>query len=153
MRRSRLAAAGPALLIAGCGASLIVGCGASPDSRGGAPRASGPPPASQLAPPRATCGTTRTAVNVPVIIEVEKGAAACSLAMRIQDAYTDEVRAGRVRGTGGGAPVQVDGWTCQGEDTPTIVQTGEASECHRDGTQIVAVLNLQAAPSPSGSSG
>jgi hypothetical protein len=145
MRRSRLAAAGLALLIAGCGAS--------PDPQGGPPHASAPPSATQLAPPRAICGTARTAVNVPVIIEVEKGAAACSLAMRIQDAYTAEVRAGRVRGTGGGAPVRVDGWTCQGEDTPTIVQTGEASQCHRGGTEIVAVLNLQAAPTPSGSFG
>lgn len=145
MRRSRLAAAGLALLIAGCGAS--------PDPQTGPRHASGPATATQLAPPRATCGTTRTAVNVPVIIEVEKGAAACSLAMRIQDAYTAEVRAGRVRGNGGGAPVQVDGWTCQGEDTPTIVQTGEASQCHRGGTEIVAVLNLRAAPTPSGSAG
>jgi hypothetical protein len=145
MRRSRLAAAGLAVLIAGCGASS--------GSHGGLPRVSGPPPASQLAPPRATCGATRTAVNVPVIIEVEKGAAACSLAMRIQDAYTAQVRAGRVRGTGGGAPVRVDGWTCQGEDTPTIVQTGEASQCHRGGTEIVAVLDLQASPTPSGSAG
>lgn len=145
MRRSRLAAAGLALLIAGCGAS--------PDPQTGAQHASEPPTATQLAPPRATCGTTRTAVNVPVIIEVEKGAAACSLAMRIQDAYTAEVRAGRVQGNGGGAPVQVDGWTCQGEDTPTIVQTGEASQCHRGGTEIVAVLNLRAAPTPSGSAG
>jgi hypothetical protein len=145
MRRSRLAAAGLALLIAGCGAS--------PDAQTGPRHVSGPPTATQLAPPRATCGTTRTAVNVPVIIEVEKGAAACSLAMRIQGAYTAEVRAGRVPGNGGGAPVRVDGWTCQGEDTPTIVQTGEASQCHRDGTEIVAVLNLQAAPTPSGSAG
>ena len=145
MRRSRLAAAGLALLIAGCGAS--------PDAQTGPQHVSGPPTATQLAPPRATCGTTRTAVNVPVIIEVEKGAAACSLAMRIQDAYTAEVRAGRVQGNGGGAPVRVDGWTCQGEDTPTIVQTGEASQCHRGGTEIVAVLNLKAAPTPSGSAG
>jgi hypothetical protein len=143
MRRSRLAAAGLALLIAGCGASPV------PNS--GPPHPSGPASATQLAPPRATCGTTRTAVNVPVIIEVEKGTAACSVAMRIQDAYTAEVRAGRVRGSGGGAPLQVDGWTCQGENTPTVVQTGEASQCHRGGTQIVAVLNLQAAPTPSGS--
>jgi hypothetical protein len=143
MRRSRLAAAGLALLVAGCGAS--------PDPHSGAPHPSGPASATQLAPPRTTCGTTRTAVNVPVIIEVEKGSAACSLAMRIQDAYTAQVRAGHIRGTGGGAPVRVDGWTCQGEDTPTIVQTGEASQCHRGGTEIVAVLNLQAAPTPSGS--
>jgi hypothetical protein len=153
MWRSRLAAAGLAVLIAACGAWLIAGCSASTDPHGGPSHASGPPSATQLAPPRATCGTTRTAVNVPVIIEVEKGTAGCSLAMRIQDAYTAEVQAGRVQGTGGGAPVRVDGWTCQGEDTPTIVQTGEASECHRGGTQIVAVLNLQATPSPSGSSG
>jgi hypothetical protein len=145
MRRSWLAAAGLALLVAGCGAS--------PEAQSGPPHASGPASATQLTPPRATCGTTRTAVNVPVIIEVEKGSAACSLAMRIQDAYTAVVRAGRVRGTGGGAPVRVDGWTCQGEDTPTIVQTGEASQCHRGGTQIVAVLNLQATPTPSGSAG
>lgn len=145
MRRSRLAAAGLAVLIAGCGASA--------DPQSGPAHASAPGSATQLAPPRATCGTTRTAVNVPVIIEVEKGAAACSLAMRIQDAYTAEVRAGRVRGTGGGAPLLVDGWTCQGEDTPTIVQTGEASRCHRGGTEIVAVLNLQATPTPSGSAG
>src|SRR5215469_14849553 len=153
MRRSRLAATGLALLVVGCGAWLVAGCGASPDPQSGRTRASSPPPATQLAPPRATCGTTRTAVNVPVIIEVEKGTAACSLAMHIQDAYTAEVRAGRVQGTGGGAPVRVNGWTCQGEDTPTTVQTGEASECHRGGTEIVAVLNLQAAPTPSGSSG
>ena len=145
MRRSRLAAAGLALLIAGCGAS--------PNSQGAPPHASGPASATQLAPPRATCGTTRTAINVPVIIEVEKGTAACSLAMRIQDAYTAEVRAGRVRGSGGGAPLQVDGWTCQGEATPTVVQTGEASQCHRGGTEIVAVLNLQATPTASGSGG
>jgi hypothetical protein len=145
MRRSWLAAAGLALLVAGCGAS--------PEAQSGPPHASGPASATQLTPPRATCGTTRTAVNVPVIIEVEKGSAACSLAMRIQDAYTAEVRAGRVRGSGGGAPLQVDGWTCQGENTPTVVQTGEASHCHRGGTEIVAVLNLQAAPTPSESAG
>ena len=143
MRRSRLAAAGLAL--------LVTGCGASPGPQGGPPRASGPPPPTQLAPPRATCGTTRTAVNVPVIIEVDKGAANCSLAMRVQDDYTEQVRAGRVWGNGGGAPVRVDGWTCQGQATPTIVRTGEASQCRRDGTEIVAVLDLRAAPAPSGS--
>jgi hypothetical protein len=143
MRRSRWAAAGLAL--------LITGCGASPVAQGGPPRGSGPPPATRLPPPRATCGTTRTAVNVPVIIEIEKGAAPCSLAMRVQRDYTEQVRAGHVRGTGGGAPVRVDGWTCQGQATPTIVRTGEASQCRRDGTEIVAVLDLRAAPAPSAS--
>jgi hypothetical protein len=90
---------------------------------------------------------------VPVIVEVEKGTAACSLAMRIQRGYTALVRAGRVPGNGGGAPVQVNGWTCQGEDTPTIVQTGEASSCRKGGTEIIAVLNLQSQPAGSGTAG
>ena len=133
-------------------AVLAAGC-----SSGSGPHAgtgSGPAPSvSQLAPPRATCGTTRTAANVPVIIEVEKGSAPCSLAMRIQRDYTGLVRAGQVRGNGGGSPVRVSGWTCQGEDTPTIVATGEASNCRKGQTEIVAVLNLQAQPSGSGSAG
>lgn len=148
MRGSRLAAAALAAL-AGC----VTGCGASARLQSGSAGASGGSAASQLAPPRATCGTARTAANVPVIIEVEKGTAACSLAMRIQRGYTALVRAGRVPGNGGGAPVQVDGWTCQGEDTPTIVQTGEASSCRKGGTEIIAVLNLQSQPAGSGTSG
>ena len=132
MRRSRLAVAGLALLIAGCGTS--------PGPPDAPPAASGPPPATQLPPPRATCGTTRTAVNVPVIIEIEEGTAACSLAMRIQDAYTAAVQAGRVRGNGGGAPVRVDGWTCQGLDTPQLLKTGETSKCAKAGREIVAIL-------------
>lgn len=123
---------------------LAAGCS------GGAPRhaAAGPAP-SQLAPPRQTCGTARTAANVPVTIEVERGSASCPLAMRIQSRYTRLVRSGRVPGTGGGAPVKVDGWTCQGTDTTTTVQTGEASECRRGSTEIVAVLNLHSSGSGS----
>ncbi|MGH3156581.1 MAG: hypothetical protein ACRDNF_08425 [Streptosporangiaceae bacterium] len=90
-----------------------------------------------------TCGTSRTAANVPVIIEVETGTASCQEAMRIQSGYTGLVLSGHVAGNGGGAPVQVDGWTCQGTDTTTTVQTGEASECHKGTTEIVAVLKLQ----------
>lgn len=101
------------------------------------------PSASQLPPPRVTCGSSRTAVNVPVVIEVEKGTTSCPEAMRIQRGYTGLVKSGKVGGNGGGAPVQVDGWTCQGTDTTTTVQTGEASECHKGGTEIVAVLKLQ----------
>lgn len=104
---------------------------------------------SQLAPPRQTCGTSRTAVNVPVTIEVERGSASCPLAMRVQSHYTGLVRSGRVPGNGGGAPVKVDGWTCQGTDTTTTVQTGEASECRRGSTEIIAVLNLKGSGSGS----
>jgi hypothetical protein len=124
----------------------VAGCGSS----GGGPH--GPvaaPSASQLAPPRVTCGTSRTAVNVPVVVEVEKGAASCQEAMRIQSGYTGLIRSGKVPGNGGGAPVRVDGWTCQGTDTTTTVQTGEASECHKGTTEIVAVLKLQSSGSGS----
>jgi hypothetical protein len=62
--------------------------------------------------------------------------------MRIQRGYTALVREGRVRGTGGGAPVIVDGWTCQGETTPVIVQTGEASACRQGAAEIITILKL-----------
>jgi UDP-N-acetylenolpyruvoylglucosamine reductase len=120
-------------------------------SSGGGPRhLAAAPSASQLAPPLTTCSTSHTAAGVPVIVEIEKGSASCQLAMHIQNGYTGLVTAGRVPGNGGGAPVQVDGWTCQGTDTTTTVQTGEASECHKGTTEIVAVLKLQ---STSGSGG
>ena len=149
MRRSRLAAAALAALAALAG---LAGCGTAAGARPSA-NASGGLTAGQLAPPRAICGTARTAANVPVIIEVEKGSAACPLAMRIQRGYTALVRAGKVPGNGGGAPVRVDGWTCKGEDTPVIVQTGEASSCRKGGTEIIAVLNLQGEPAGSGTAG
>jgi hypothetical protein len=119
---------------------MAAGCGSN---NGGPSHLAAVPTASQLAPPRATCGTSHTAVDVPVLVEIEKGSTSCQLAMRIQNGYTDLVKAGQVRGNGGGAPVQVDGWTCQGTDTTTTVQTGEASECHKGATEIVAVLKLQ----------
>jgi hypothetical protein len=127
---------------------VVVSAGCSSGSVGNGPH--GPvaaPSASQLPPPRATCGTSHTAVDVPVIVEVEKGATSCPEAMRIQSSYTGLVKSGRVGGNGGGAPVKVDGWTCQGADTTTTVQTGEASECHKGATEIVAVLKLQSSGS------
>jgi hypothetical protein len=145
MRRSPFAAVALAL--------LVTGCGAAAKPHGGPPDPSAAPAATQLAPPRATCGTTRTAANVPIIVEVEKGSAPCRVAMQVQSGYTALVRSGRVRGNGGGAPVQVDGWTCQGQDTPTTVQTGEASNCRKGPAEIVAVLNLQSTAANSGTAG
>src|SRR5487761_1239022 len=145
MRRSLFAAVALAV--------LVTGCGAAAKTHGGSAGASGAPAATPLAPTRATCGTPRTAANVPIIVEVEKGSAPCQLAMQVQSGYTARVRAGRVRGNGGGAPVQVDGWTCQGQDTPTTVQTGEASACRKGPTEIVAVLNLQSTAANSGTAG
>jgi hypothetical protein len=126
-------------------AAALAGCGGSsgPSRPGADAGASASATPSQLAPPRQTCGTSHTAVDVPVLIEVEQGVASCQLAMHIQSTYTGLVQAGKVPGNGGGAPVKVDGWTCQGTDTTTTVQTGEASECRKGTTEIVAVLKLQ----------
>ena len=41
---------------------------------------------------------------------------------------------------GGGAPVAVDGWTCQGYTTTQALQTGNTSECHTAKAEEVAVL-------------
>lgn len=131
-----------ASIVAAAGLVAVTGC--SSGGSGNGPH--GPvaaPSASQLAPPRVTCGSSRTAVNVPVLVEVEKGSTSCQEAMRIQSGYTGLIKSGHVGGNGGGAPVKVDGWTCQGTDTTTTVQTGEASECQKGSTQIVAVLKLQ----------
>jgi hypothetical protein len=144
----RAAAAGTLLVTAGCSASS-----SPPHSPPTVPAA---PSYTQLAPPRARCGTTRTVVNVPITVEVEKGSVSCALAMRVQAAYAAAIRAGKIRGNGGGAPLSVDGWTCQSLNTTAILQTGEASHCGRDGTEIVAVLATQtgsASPGSPGSSG
>lgn len=127
-----------AALAAGCGSAAPASHGSSGRTPGGTVGVSATAPA----PPRATCGTARTAADVPVTVEVEKGTVACAVAMRVMNGYTALVKAGRVQGNGGGAPVTVDGWTCQGESTPTIVQTGEASACRRGGAEIITVLKL-----------
>ena len=54
--------------------------------------------------------------------------------------YTRKLTAGEAPGNGGGGPVPVDGWTCQGYPTPQVLQTGRASECHRGGIEFFAVL-------------
>jgi len=43
-------------------------------------------------------------------------------------------------GTGGGAPVTISGWTCQGYNTPDLLRTGDASQCHTSTAMILAVL-------------
>jgi hypothetical protein len=117
--RLRLAAAVAAMAMA---AGVLTGCSSSAGTG-----ASG-------------CGTTRTAAGVPVVIKVSKGSVDCSTALSVEDTYARLVKDGDVKGNGGGAPVSVNGWTCQGYLTPQILATGDASECHSGNTQIVAVL-------------
>jgi hypothetical protein len=118
---------GVALLLAG-GAVLLAGC-----SSGGHGSGVG-----------STCGTTQTAAGVPVIIEVAKGSVNCATALKVEDRYAAMIRAGQVPGTGGGAPVTVNGWTCQGYNTPEMLQTGDASQCHTGTAMILAVLPVPA---------
>jgi hypothetical protein len=120
--------------------AVLTGCSSSPP----APGATG-----------TSCGTTRTGANVPVRIKVEKGTVDCAAVLTVERDYAALIRDGQVQGNGGGAPVTVDGWTCQGYATPTTLRTGEASECHTASAEVVAVLSSSPAasssPSPSGS--
>jgi hypothetical protein len=121
---------GSLALLAG-GAGLLAGC------------------ASTAAGPGASCGTTHTAANVPVVIKVAKGTVNCGTALQVENQYAAKVRDGQVRGNGGGAPVAVGGWTCQGYPTPEVLSTGNASQCHTGSAEIVAVLPV-ATPAATG---
>ena len=89
-----------------------------------------------------SCGTTRTGINLPVVIEVLKGTVDCATAMRVEQGYAAMIKAGQVPGNGGGAPVTVDGWTCQGYPTSEVLRTGDASQCHTASAEVVAVWAL-----------
>ena len=122
--------AGPLALLAllAGGAGLLAGC------------------ASTAAGPGASCGTTHTAANVPVVIKVAKGTVNCGTALQVENEYAAKVRDGQVRGNGGGAPVAVGGWTCQGYPTPEVLSTGNASQCHTGSAAIVAVIPVPTPP-------
>ncbi len=123
-RRTVLTAAGCAMVLACCGLLLTTGCSS----------------AKATSDAGATCGTTRTAANVPVIIKIAKGRVNCGTAMHVENQYAAKIKAGQVLGNGGGAPVTVSGWTCQGYNTPEVLSTGNASQCHTSNATILAVL-------------
>ncbi len=87
------------------------------------------------------CGTSRTAANVPVTVSVSHGQVACATAMAIENGYAKAIDEGKAPGNGGGGPVPVDGWTCEGFPTPEVLKTGNASKCVKDGTEILASLS------------
>jgi hypothetical protein len=120
---------------AGCGPAH--GTAPGPGAQGGSQPATGGAPATR-------CGTARTPAGVPVVIEVRPGPAGCRAVMAVERAYTRAVAAGKVHGNGGGAPVTINGWVCQGFNTPEVLATGHTSACHKNGTEILAIL-----PSPS----
>ena len=141
MRGHSRAVAASVLAVLAAGA--VAGCGASPGKQATtAAGSSGPTVASVPATP---CGTTHTAAGVPVNVEVV-GQVTCHDALTVERAYSRALASGKVRGNGGGAPVTIHGWICQGYATQQLLATGRASACRRHGMQILAILP---APSPS----
>ena len=141
MRRLRTSR-GVAVLAVVAGVGGVVGC-------------SSPSAASATG---ALCGSTRTGANVSVVIKVTKGNVDCGTVMHVEESYAALIRKGDIRGNGGGAPVGVSGWTCQGYPTPEVLRTGYTSECHTTSAEVVAVLALPSSspassPSSSPSSG
>jgi hypothetical protein len=90
--------------------------------------------------PATHCGSARTVANVPVKVEVTRGKVACPAALTVERSYTKAIAAGKAPGNGGGGPVNISGWMCQGFPTPQVLKTGWASKCVRGGTEILAVL-------------
>ena len=126
-------------------ASAVAGCGPtrSPSSGAGGQGGTQPPAGGA---PATQCGAARTAAGVPVMIEVQHGPATCQIALAVERGYARAVASGKVHGNGGGAPVTIKGWVCQGFNTPEVLATGHASACHKNGAVILAVL-----PAPSAS--
>ena len=73
-------------------------------------------------------------------VEITRGQITCSTALAIERGYARAVRSGQAPGNGGGGPVKVRGWTCQGFPTPTVLKTGKASRCTEDGNEILELL-------------
>lgn len=115
-------------VLAVAAASLATGCSSSGTSASAA----------------VSCGATRTGANVPVVIRVTRGHVACATALAIEKDYATAIKKGEVKGNGGGSPITVDGWTCQGYPTPEVLRTGNASECHSGNSEIVAALDVPA---------
>jgi hypothetical protein len=114
---------------------LALAAGCSPSGSSPGPSARGTTTAKLTA-----CGTASTAAGVTVHVEIAKGHVPCSTALAIEQSYARAVRSGLAPGNGGGGPVTIKGWTCQGFTTPVVDQTGDTSRCVRDGDEILEIL-------------
>jgi hypothetical protein len=97
------------------------------------------------------CGMTRTAAGVSVTIDVAKGPVNCPTVLRVEAGYAAAIRNGDLQGIGGGAPVAVDGWTCESYPAAQALRTGDASECHTANAEVVAELSASSTPSSAAS--
>jgi hypothetical protein len=123
-------------LIGLAAAIAVTGCG----SAGAGPGSKAQPARVRTDQAVTACGTTKTAANVPVRIHIQHGPAACRIAMRVERDYAKAITAGQAPGNGGGGPVRIDGWTCQGFATPVVLRTGNASKCVKGKAEILAIL-------------
>jgi hypothetical protein len=88
----------------------------------------------------ATCGRTLTGVDVAVVVRIGRGSVSCPVAMTVEKSYAALIRAGGLHGNGGGAPVSIRGWTCQGYTSAEIAQTERVSVCVKGSAQIFTAL-------------
>jgi hypothetical protein len=123
--RQRLVGSGCAVAVALASILAVAGCGSSKANA-----------ASRVQ----SCGASKTAANVPVKVEVYRGTVSCSVAMTIEKNYAEAIVSGHAPGSGGGGPVSVSGWICQGFPTPEVLKTGDVSKCARHGTEIIEIL-------------
>jgi len=144
MRGHSRAVAG--IVMTALAASMVAGCGAGPGKQT-TTAARGGMGATAPTGPTTRCGRVRTAAGVPVDVEIV-GQTSCRAAMTVERDYTRALLSGKVPGNGGGAPVTIKGWICQGFDTPEVLATGRASACRKHGSRILAVLPSPG-PSPS----
>lgn len=129
----------PAPAMVRVAARALLGCAVLSLAATGCGR-SGPGAARVAAHTPLRCGTSLTAAAVKVDVEVVHGSVACSAALAIEHDYAKAIMEGKAPGAGGGGPVQVRGWKCQGYATPYVDATGKASRCVKAGTEILAVL-------------
>ncbi len=130
LARERLTAPACGIAAAAMLLAAVTGCGSPASSAASTGTAAG----------TTVCGTTRTAANVPVHIQIARGQVSCATALTVERDYAKAIASGQVPGTGGGAPVRVRGWTCQGFSTPVVLKTGQASKCVQGGNEILAIL-------------
>lgn len=128
-------------VLAGC---ALTGCGTTGSAKPAAATSS-----AQSPMPAATgrkCGTGKTAAGVPVLVEVGQGPVGCPTALTIERDYAAALASGQAPGNGGGGPVSIKGWVCEGYNTPEILRTGDTSKCSKGPSEILSVLKM-----PSGS--
>jgi hypothetical protein len=115
---------------------LVAGCGSTARTKADSQPAGG----GQATATVTRCGSTRTAANVPVNVEVEHGQVSCTTAMTVERGYAKAILDGHAPGNGGGGPITVRGWKCQGFPTPEVLKTGQASKCVSGSIEILAIL-------------